>query len=282
MISSRIRSKLNRVRSVSRRASRKIGSRSGASLTVALLFFIVCAVIGSVVLAAGTAAAGRYNRMSESDLRYYSVTSAAELFRDAFDGASTTVERSRISFHYSDTPYTVETDGSVTAGASSDGGEFNVSYLASIDGQSVQRTLDLLHDEAINVVFGPDAVNVENESCWNYSGGGAGYPYTVEFKLVPSVGGVDSEPYEVKVTAVLDSSNKLTVTFENANDTEKYTLKVVCTPQINEELTSASEITGHSVIESVAGESYTERDTVKVTEKKITTVRWSVGDIISG
>lgn len=57
----------------------KLSSQRGASLTFALLMFLVCAVVGSAVLTAGTAAAGRMSRIAETDQRYYSVNSAARL-----------------------------------------------------------------------------------------------------------------------------------------------------------------------------------------------------------
>lgn len=57
----------------------KLNSQRGASLTFALLLFLVCAVVGSAVLVAGTAAAGRMSRIAEMDQRYYSVNSAARL-----------------------------------------------------------------------------------------------------------------------------------------------------------------------------------------------------------
>lgn len=61
---------------------RKLQSRRGASITFALLIFLVCAVVSSVVVVAGTAAAGRMSNLAESDQRYYAVTSAAGLLRD--------------------------------------------------------------------------------------------------------------------------------------------------------------------------------------------------------
>lgn len=57
----------------------KLNSERGASLTFALLLFLVCAVVGSAVLVAGTAASGRMSRIAEMDQRYYSVNSAARL-----------------------------------------------------------------------------------------------------------------------------------------------------------------------------------------------------------
>ena len=60
----------------------KLKSQRGASITFALLLFMVCAVVGSVVLTAGTAAAGRMSELARMDQRYYSVTSAAQLLQD--------------------------------------------------------------------------------------------------------------------------------------------------------------------------------------------------------
>ena len=64
----------------------KLKSRSGASITFALLLFLVCAVISSVVIVAGTTAAGRMSQAAQMDQRYYAVTSAAELLKSEIDG----------------------------------------------------------------------------------------------------------------------------------------------------------------------------------------------------
>ena len=61
---------------------KKLNSQRGASITWALLIFLVCAVVGSAVLVAGTAAAGRMSKLAENDQRYYAVTSTAGLLRD--------------------------------------------------------------------------------------------------------------------------------------------------------------------------------------------------------
>lgn len=73
----------------------KLKSKSGASITFALLLFLVCAVVSSIVIVAGTTASGRLSKMAEMDQRYYSVTSAAKLLIDLIDGESVTVEIER-------------------------------------------------------------------------------------------------------------------------------------------------------------------------------------------
>lgn len=66
---------------------KKLQSRRGASLTFALLLFLVCAVVGSLVLVAGTAAAGRLKGLGESEQRFQAVNSAAEMVtRQLCDG----------------------------------------------------------------------------------------------------------------------------------------------------------------------------------------------------
>ena len=70
---------------------KKIQSERGASITFALLLFLVCAVLSSVLITAGTAAAGRMSRIAETDQRFYAVTSAAELMKDLLDGKSITL-----------------------------------------------------------------------------------------------------------------------------------------------------------------------------------------------
>ncbi len=92
----------------------KLRSGRGASITFALLLFLVCAVIGSVVLAAGTAAAGRISQLAQADGRYYAVTSAAKLFREELDGKSYTIERTKTTI-MTTTSYLVGTDGEVVS-----------------------------------------------------------------------------------------------------------------------------------------------------------------------
>ena len=74
------------------RISAKLKDQSGASITYALLLFLVCAVVSSVVLAAGTAAAGRMSKAVETDQRYYAVTSAARVLKEQLDGKTNTIE----------------------------------------------------------------------------------------------------------------------------------------------------------------------------------------------
>lgn len=59
----------------------RIRSEKGATILIALLFFLLCAVAGSVVLAAGTGASGRVSNLVTDEQSYYSATSAARMFK---------------------------------------------------------------------------------------------------------------------------------------------------------------------------------------------------------
>ncbi len=72
----------------------KLRSERGASITFALLLFLVCAVVASVVLTAGTAASGRLSQQAESDRRYYSVSSAARLLQTEIESTAVTATKS--------------------------------------------------------------------------------------------------------------------------------------------------------------------------------------------
>ena len=64
----------------------RIRSNSGATILLALLFFLLCALAGSIILSAGSAAAGRISGLKETEQSFYSVTSAAQIMREEIEG----------------------------------------------------------------------------------------------------------------------------------------------------------------------------------------------------
>ena len=73
------------------KAIARLCSDRGASITFALLLFLVCAVLSAVVLVAATTTAGRMANIAETDQRYYSVVSAAELVSEVAEGKTVSV-----------------------------------------------------------------------------------------------------------------------------------------------------------------------------------------------
>ena len=112
-----------------RKISDILKGQSGASLPMALLLFLVCSLLASALLAAGTAAVGQHSNKAAANQRYYSVMSAAKMFSDTLDGqvVTVTVEKSY------DVTTTVSFDEE--GASSSDQSESNVSYSLTIDGK---------------------------------------------------------------------------------------------------------------------------------------------------
>lgn len=75
------------------RLRQKLNSRSGASIVIALIFFLVCLTVGAVVLTAATANAGRVTRIQKEQQAYFAVRSAAELLRDEIEGETFTAKQ---------------------------------------------------------------------------------------------------------------------------------------------------------------------------------------------
>ena len=69
----------------------KLKSNSGASLMVALLFFVICATIGSIILAAATASLGRLNNLKRDNQTYFATSSAAEIVRNSIEEKEITI-----------------------------------------------------------------------------------------------------------------------------------------------------------------------------------------------
>lgn len=68
--------------------SQKLHSQRGASILLALMFFLICGFVGAVVLGSAVTNAEKVQGRTEEQQAYYAVSSAALLIRDALDGAS--------------------------------------------------------------------------------------------------------------------------------------------------------------------------------------------------
>lgn len=118
----------------------KLRSRTGASITYALLIFLVCAIIGSAVLTAGTAASGRLSQMVEIDQRYYSVNSAASLLIDLMERDKIMYEKPETSTE--DTNSDDDQNGDPAGDAGADGGDALPadSYTYYVNGEEASST----------------------------------------------------------------------------------------------------------------------------------------------
>lgn len=143
---------------------RKLTSRRGASITFALLLFLVCTVIGVIVLVAGTAASGRVSRLADSDRRYYAVNSAAQLLREEIEGSTVTVNRTMTTTGtYIVTAYRYKkADDSYASDSVITGTALSVTYSES----QAASELDILDKAAQYYVYGAPHSTTLNREEW--------------------------------------------------------------------------------------------------------------------
>ena len=73
-----------------KKALKKLNNRRGASILIALLLFLICALAGAAAITAAASNMGRYEYLIKNQQTYLSVSSAAQLFREGFDGITAT------------------------------------------------------------------------------------------------------------------------------------------------------------------------------------------------
>lgn len=71
-----------------RSLKKRLTNQKGVTLPLALLFFIVCAVIGSIILATATVASNRVGGLVSQQQPYYTTTSAAKMMKNILEGTS--------------------------------------------------------------------------------------------------------------------------------------------------------------------------------------------------
>ena len=279
----------------------KLRSQTGASITIALLLFLVCAVIGSVVLAAGTTAGGRFSELSEMDQRYYSVTSAAELLGKELDGQKVTIVRTRKNTKTETTPYIIDTTSdvnTVTAGNKGTIDKYDFSTIAfentdttntsfsrvstDIDGSSTDFKGDssspnpeteksLLTACALSLLFGGNPCNTN--VAMSYTMGNS--LSQTDFTLTHGNGKEDlkiSGKYELK------NDGTLIFTFWNDNDSDPYTMRLTMNAAVkeSEETSSSSNSVKDETDPSVA---FKEIVTTTTTTTKTSEITWTFGGI---
>ncbi len=281
---------------------KKLHSRRGASITFALLLFLVCAAIGSVVLASASATAGRVSENYDYDQRYYAVTSAAELLRSALDGQTVTFELKRTSYVARTTTTVLyvggENDGSVKSGPDV---ETTDPYVQAPDYvTSCALTVKRSNGDAIDWTAAPgDLTGLLAASLVHGKGDDLDDLFTAPNWLVPSdpvlpeeltltvedvPGGVNAAGLAVTVKPTLGSDGSLTLTLQNAtgDPSYKYKLALTLSPDVLETplRTTETPLTYNASTSTSGGEMTTFRtDFYEKTETRGATVTWRVSEV---
>lgn len=78
--------------------SKKLKDQRGASIIIALLFFLMCTILGGIILMSAHTSAGRIDTMRQEEQAYLTVASAADVLRHEMSSAKVTYTRNE-TFH---------------------------------------------------------------------------------------------------------------------------------------------------------------------------------------
>ena len=272
---------------------KKLRSRKGASITFALLAFLVCAAIGAVLLTAATASAGRISKLAESDQRYYAVRSAAQLFCDALDGQSYTIKRTKVDIHGKEITYITDPDTMIESKIVSDytpvGGGVSYEYTIKLpmnNSTGAYESIDtlssksLLTELALYYVFGSQIVYD------NYDAVPGAKDPNDDFKdwnmtIALSGDSVDTSGLTVNVRVEPLKNGSVKLTFTNAKG-DPYQMSVLLQAAVQDDSayptkTSETEVSIHS--DSEHTNAYIELQKITDTYVKTTTITWTVAEI---
>ena len=258
----------------------KLRQETGASITFALLLFLICAVVSSVVLTAATAASGRMSKTAEFDQRYYSVTSAAELMKELLDGK--TVSIVKVTESTQTTPYTDGiageagsvkedtpkiylvadktaagiTDADLTERSQIDGDGTNATYAASL------CTASILNDAAWYYLQKKDEAKEK------------------ELKLSSSLASGESDPLAAVMEESVDAAGNIVLTISNAGaEGKQYTLRLTFMADKHTDTGSRSVDGPREDIVTAADGTVTYNVTTTVTTTEVTSLTWQLTGI---
>lgn len=219
----------------------KLRSRTGASISFALLLFLVCTVLCSVILAAATTAAGRMSKAAETDQRYYAVTSACELMKNLINNKVVSIVK--VTTSTATTTYTNGMPGSPEQNNDASYVTYLIpnktaiqltpaDYVTIIDGEGFSSVVisTIPEDAAYKLYF--DTV-IESDAPRKFS-------LASSDDLLSSLGAdKDKDPLAVDIEELLDDKGTITLSLRNTTGSP-FTLKMVFTASINQGVSESS------------------------------------------
>ena len=268
----------------------KLRSQTGASITFALLLFLVCAVLCSVIITAVTASSGRMSGIAESDQRYYAVSSAAELLQDLIDGKTVSIVK------------VVETEYETTY-TSGDAGvpvpkERHEPSTYIIEGSGIEDAdlgsgnmiggtgfvIDSIVKDAAKRIseYNNETTPLEHGKLLSSSSGDGGEGRFALISTFFSDAGLDYDSLAVTINEDLDVDGNITLTIYNtynkgelSNEGNRYTM--ILPFGVDRSVSTSSKTENVSSMAGEDDETYTV--VTKTTETTITTLTWNLNGI---
>lgn len=252
-----------------KKAKEKLNSCSGATMILALVFFLLCTILASILLTSSSAGAGRLSGIAENDARYYAVSSAAELLRDSLENKPVTVKLTKTTTTVTVTSYTVKNDGTTEKGVPNSTPNDSCSAVFSAEGlaeTAAVRGESLLTDLVLDLVAGTGIVDAN--AAWTY--GGLAEPQTRELEIAPAF----DEDLTVGVKAVLESDGGLQLIVSSIG-ADSFNLVLTFSAELQSESAKSTE-QGTPSVKKNSETSYTETVSSVSTETRTHTVCWKL------
>lgn len=232
---------------------RKIKSSRGASLSIALFLFLICSVLGAVLLTAATTASGRLADLAEMDQRYYAVTSAAELLAKELTKEPVTITQTKTVKRKVETIGPADDPETVIL--------YDVSYYTDINGKkglplsllpsygeeptsgvgnSPDGEMSFLTARAFELMFGDKECNTEEALDYSFKNSvfiGDQSAKNFDMAFSSTDGNLAVEHLAVDVSYQMMRSGVLVLTVKNKTG-EPYKLKLTLTPKFTENKSS--------------------------------------------
>lgn len=257
-----------------KQAYRKLHTQRGASLLVALVFFLVCAMVAAVILGSATTNTLKIQQRREKKQVYNSVSSAAKFLRDTMNTVS--MEGSETAVHYGCNDYAPdqyhvligmspeqEADAAAAAPviAKQSGEAVENDALIDLLRQGVQNVyqskLELASDEKVSFYEWSESFVVDDGLCQVTVKVSIKNDYTLTFRLAPS-------------DAAQQDLYNMTLTCEGKSEVETQSDTPTCTHMV-----TLQDLLG-------GGQTTTQNDFTGTRRTNVTIIRWENGVIYKG
>lgn len=247
------------------RIMNKLRSEKGASITFALLLFLVCAVLCSVIIAAATANAGRMSKLAISEQKYFAVMSSAELLKDEFKKAPK-VSIVEVKKTVTETSCTSSTQGTPSVTSIVNEVYFVPLTPGRTADQIVEGELLPIHklDDAGLVM---DSIQKDAAKRYYINTMSSGLPFTRVLKITPSLEGVPA----VDATETIDSEGNITFILTSSGEDKQTMVLMFGADRL---ITNRSETVSEASQPDSHGRYVV---TTTTTEMTFTTLNWELG-----
>lgn len=211
------------------KVKRKLKNQTGASITFALLLFLVCAVLSSVIIVAATASSGRMSGIAEMDQRYYSVSSASELLKDllnekmvAIVTVTTTTRTTQVIEDIRQDPIISE-DWVVYIVPNKTTAELAAMSADEFRTASGNSTSGVQKIDAKGFSGSVSITSLLNDAAYQYYRIRKSTPPSASSRdlslvtNIPKPAGVDADPLAVTIKEIMDTSGNISLTLLNTN-----------------------------------------------------------------